>query len=93
MTKPKSGRKIPQFSVEHHVPRVEHGTLLGTRQAAALFVNRDPDQVRRRCRAIACDAKRTRTGAALLLYDLDQVAASFAGVRRQARHAAALTAA
>jgi hypothetical protein len=60
-------------------PRLYGDTLLGTRKAAALLVHRHPDQVRRRCQPVACDAE-TRA----LLYDLDAVHAAFRGVSRRA---------
>lgn len=71
----------------HHrpalAPRLTADTLLGTRQTAAVLVHRHPDQVRRRCHPVACDAL-----SRLPLYDLDQVAAAFRAVPRRARDTA-----
>lgn len=49
------------------------------RYAAALYVRRHPDLIRRRCTPIATDAQ----GRAL--YDLEQVEAAFSKVKRRER--------
>lgn len=65
--------------MNHHRPRLVDSLLLGTRQAAAMLVNRHPDLVRRHCAPVACDVK-----SRALLYDLFVVDAELA--TRQRRH-------
>jgi hypothetical protein len=56
-----------------HRPRLSGDIMLGTRRAAAVLDHRHPDLVRRRCQPVACDRE-----SRALLYDLDEVAATFA---------------
>lgn len=64
--------------IEHHKPRLIGPVMLGTRLTAAVLIERHPDQVRRRCRPVACDVS-TRAA----LYDLDEAARIFADTPRR----------
>ena len=78
MTKPKSGRKIPQFDLSHHRPRPAGRLMLGTRTTVAVATARHENVVRRHCAAVACDVV-TRA----LLYDLEACERQLARVPRR----------
>lgn len=61
-----------------HRPRLASDMMLATRRTAAVLINRHPDQVRRRCRPVACDLE-----SHALLYDVDAVAETFAATPRR----------
>lgn len=54
------------------------GVILVTRQSAAYFLRRHPDQISRHCEPIACD-----TRSRLPLYDMDAVFERVATLRRR----------
>lgn len=58
--------------MNHHRPRLVSSLLLGTRFTAAVLVARHPNLIRRHCAPVACDV-----GSRSLLYDLDDVDATF----------------
>lgn len=62
-----------------HRPRTDGETLLATRHASAVLIHRHPDQVRRRCQPVACDAV-----SRALLYDLAAVEEAFRSTPRRA---------
>lgn len=65
------------------VTRLAGELLLGSRFAAARFTNRHADDIRHRCKPVACDVV-TRAA----LYDLDAVEQHFASRKRRHRRVA-----
>jgi len=60
-------------SLLHHKPRLEHGRLLVTRDAAVtLGVPTTPRYIRKVCIPVACDV-----GSRAALYDLDEITDRF----------------
>jgi hypothetical protein len=65
--------------VEHKPRNCGDGTPLVTRQAAAYFLQRHPDQISRHCQPIACDVV-----SKLPLYSMDEAYQITATLRRRA---------
>lgn len=68
-----------------HEPIVACGQILVTRRMLAALTNRHPDVIRDNCRPIACQSRRSRTKAPVMLYDMDESAAILAAKGRRQR--------